>query len=130
MTMAAGVYRTALQAVATLDARVLLTVGRRFDRAGLGAVPANVHVEDWVEQDRVLRSADVVVCHGGSGTAFGAVAAGVPVVTVPLFADQFENGRRLAAAGAGLTVEPEVRDPGAARRVLDGDDARLASRRP
>ncbi len=123
MTMAAGVYRTALQAVAALDARVLLTVGRRFDRDGLGAVPANVHVEDWVEQDRVLRSADVVVCHGGSGTAFGAVGAGVPVVTVPLFADQFENGRRLAAAGAGLTVEPEVRGPGAARRVLDSEDA-------
>jgi UDP:flavonoid glycosyltransferase YjiC (YdhE family) len=39
-------------------------------------------------------SADLVVCHGGSGTAFGALAAGVLIVVVPLFADQFENGRR------------------------------------
>jgi UDP:flavonoid glycosyltransferase YjiC (YdhE family) len=42
--------------------------------------------------------------HGGSGTADGALAAGVPVVVVPLFADQFENGRRLADGGAGLVV--------------------------
>jgi UDP:flavonoid glycosyltransferase YjiC (YdhE family) len=128
MSMAADVYRTALQAVAAIDARVLLTVGRRFDRGDLGAVPANVHVEDWVDQDDVLRAADVVVCHGGSGTAFGGLAAGVPVVTVPLFADQFENGRRLAAAGAGLTVEPEGRGPDEARQVFEGDDApRLAA---
>ena len=128
MTMAADVYRTALQAVAGLDARVLLTVGRRFDRDGLGAVPANVHVEEWVEQDDVLGAADLVVCHGGSGTAFGAVAAGVPVVTVPLFADQFENGRRLAAAGAALTVEPEGRGPDGARQALGSDDVpRLAA---
>jgi hypothetical protein len=42
--------------------------------------------------------------HGGSGTADGALAAGVPVVVVRLFADQFENGRRLADGGAGLVV--------------------------
>ncbi len=128
MSMAAGVYRTALQAVAAIDARVLLTVGRRFDRDELGAVPANVHVEAWVEQDDVLRAADVVVCHGGSGTAFGAVAAGVPVVAVPLFADQFENGRRLAAAGAGLTVEPGDAAP-TRRGARSRGTTRFASRR-
>jgi UDP:flavonoid glycosyltransferase YjiC (YdhE family) len=104
MTIAAGVYRAAMRAVEALDARVLLTVGRAFDPADLGSVPGNVHVEAWVDQADVLGRADLVVCHGGSGTVFGTLAAGVPVVVVPLFADQFENGRRVAAAGAGLTV--------------------------
>jgi hypothetical protein len=104
MTIAVDVYRTALEALADVDARVLLTIGRRFDQAALGAAPDHVHVEAWVEQDRVLEEAALVVCHGGSGTVYGALAAGVPVVTVPLFADQFDNGRRIAAAGAGLTV--------------------------
>jgi UDP:flavonoid glycosyltransferase YjiC (YdhE family) len=54
----------------------------------------------------VLPEASLVVTHGGSGTAFGALAAGVPVVVAPLFADQFENGRRIAEAGAGVLVEP------------------------
>lgn len=105
MSMATDVYRTALEALADIDARVLLTVGRRVDAATLGMVPNHVHVEAWVEQDRVLAEADLVVCHGGSGTVYGALAAGVPVVTVPLFADQLDNGRRVAAAGAGLTVD-------------------------
>ena len=113
MTFAADVYRIALAALAGLDARVLLTVGGRLEPASLGPIPANVHVEPWIDQDRVLAGAELVVCHGGSGTVFGAVAAGVPLVVVPVFADQFENGRRVARSGAGMTVETEsVRDDG------------------
>jgi MGT family glycosyltransferase len=104
MSMASGVYRTAMKAIEGLKDRVLLTVGRRFDRSRLGPIPANVRVEAWVDQASVLDQADLVVCHGGSGTAFGALAAGVPMVVVPLFADQFENGRRIADRGAGLVV--------------------------
>lgn len=104
MVNAAGVYRAALSAVEHLPARVLLTVGRAFDRSTLGPVPDHVHVEAWVEQHRVLKDADLVVTHCGSGTALGALANGVPIVAVPLFADQFENSRRIAAAGAALIV--------------------------
>lgn len=119
MSIASNVYRTALQAVAGIEARVLLTVGRRIDPADLGPVPPNVHVEAWVEQGDVLDQADVVVCHGGSGTVFGALAAGVPVVVIPLFADQFDNGRRVAEANAGLTVETEPTPGGSPRRVME-----------
>ncbi|HAN36530.1 MAG TPA: glycosyltransferase [Acidimicrobiaceae bacterium] len=104
MSMAATAYRVALAAVGELDARVLLTVGRRFDLDQLDAIPHNVHVEPWVNQPDVLAEADVVVCHGGSGTTFGALAAGVPLVIAPMFADQFANGAKVAASGAGVTL--------------------------
>ena len=58
-------------------------------------------------QAAVLPHADAVVCHGGSGTTLGALAAGVPLVVVPLFADQPENARRVAAVGAGVAVDPD-----------------------
>ncbi len=89
-----------------LDARVLVTVGREIDPAALGPLPPHVHVERWVAQERVLPHAAAVVCHGGSGTLFGALAAGLPVVALPLFADQPVNARLLAAAGAGIAVTP------------------------
>ena len=54
----------------------------------------------------VLGHATAVACHGGSGTTFGALSAGVPLVVVPLFADQPVNARCVAAAGAGVVVEP------------------------
>lgn len=122
MTIAPDVYRMALNAVTGLDVRVLLTLGHRFDRVDLGPVPPNVHVAAWVEQASVLDEADLVVCHGGSGTVFGALAAGVPLVVVPIFADQFDNGRRVADCGAGLVVEPEGR-PDGSRRVVGNEDA-------
>lgn len=108
-TLSTGIaaYRAALEAVAGLPARVLLTIGRTTDRAPLGPVPTNVHVETWVPQDDVLSHAALVLCHGGSGTTFGALAADVPLVIMPLFADQPANGRLVTAAGAGLVVEPE-----------------------
>jgi hypothetical protein len=128
MSIAAGIYRMALAALARLDVRVLVTVGHRFDRTALEPVPANVHVEPWVEQADVLAEADLVVCHGGSGTVFGALAAGVPLVVTPLFADQFVNGRRVAESGAGLVVEPEGGDDDGIRRVLaDRDAPRIAA---
>ena len=123
MSIAQGVYRAALQAVQSLDVRVLLTVGRQFDRSDLGPVPAHVHVEAWVDQADVFPRADLVVCHGGSGTAFGAMAAGVPVVVVPVFADQFVNGVRIARTGAGLVVEANPASTGGPRRVIARQDA-------
>jgi UDP:flavonoid glycosyltransferase YjiC (YdhE family) len=124
MTMAADVYRVVLRAVGALTARVLLTVGRRFDPADLGPVPGNVHVERWVDQDDVLPHADLVVCHGGSGTVLGALGIGVPLVLVPLFADQSENARRISGAGAGRTVVTcGGAETGSGRRPLHDDDA-------
>ncbi|MGC2192332.1 MAG: glycosyltransferase [Candidatus Dormiibacterota bacterium] len=108
LRIASASYRVALQAVASLEARVLLTVGRAVDPRRLGPVPANVHIEAWVPQERILSHTSLVVCHGGSGTTFGALAAGVPIVFVPLFADQPATARRVTAVGAGLVVGPNA----------------------
>jgi UDP:flavonoid glycosyltransferase YjiC (YdhE family) len=104
MSVAAEAYRTVLAAVAGItDVRVLLTVGP-FDPAQLGPLPDHVHIERWVDQAAVLTEARVVVCHGGSGTTFGALAAGVPVVVIPRFGGQRVNADRVAAVGAGVVV--------------------------
>ena len=97
-------YRALLAAVDGLDLPVLLTTGADLD---LGPLPENVIVERWVPQPEALADATLVVCHGGSGTTLGALAAGLPLVLVPMFADQFENARTIAAAGAGLIAEPD-----------------------
>lgn len=124
MSIAWEVYQTAIDAVAGLEARVLMTVGHRFDPSRLEGVPANVRVEAWVDQSVVLTEAAVVVCHGGSGTTFGALAAGVPLVVVPIFADQFANGQKILQAGDGLVVDT-TKTPGAASPLVRTDAARI-----
>ncbi len=102
----AGVFRQALDALADVDARVLMTVGRKVDPDELGPLPSNAHVKQWWPQDAVLRQAAAMLGHGGFGTTMGALGAGVPQVVVPLFtSDQVVNGDHVAAVGAGITVE-------------------------
>ncbi|WP_372430657.1 glycosyltransferase [Microbacterium hibisci] len=101
----AGVFRQALDALAEVEARVLMTVGREVAPDALGPLPSNAHVEQWRPQDAVLRQAAAMLGHGGFGTTMGALAAGVPQVVVPLFtSDQVVNGEHVAAVGAGLIV--------------------------
>ena len=99
-----GLYRGAAQAVATLPVRVVVAVGRDADPAALEPLPANVHAHGWIDQPSVLARAALVVCHGGSGTIGQALAAGVPLALLPLFADQPHNAQRIAALGAGVVV--------------------------
>jgi MGT family glycosyltransferase len=95
-------------------------VGRDLDLDALPDVPENVHVEPWVPQQDVLAHASAAVVHGGSGSTLGALAAGVPLVVVPLFADQPQNARRVHEVGAGIAVEPDREDLPATIEPLRG----------
>jgi UDP:flavonoid glycosyltransferase YjiC (YdhE family) len=97
--------RATIDAVADLPMRVLLTVGDGRDPAEFGPLPESVHIERWVPQADVMPHAAAMVGHGGSGSTLMAMAAGVPLAIVPLFADQPYNARRVAQIGAGIALE-------------------------
>ena len=123
-------FRAALDAVGSLPVAALMTTGPSMDKQALGTVPANVTLRDWVPQDHVLPHVDAVVCHAGSGTVIGGLAAGLPFLAAPLGADQPDNARRLAAIGAGLAVDaPDAAAMAVAlRRVLEEPSFRSRSR--
>jgi UDP:flavonoid glycosyltransferase YjiC (YdhE family) len=117
-------------ALADVPARVLLTIGTEVERDGLAPVPSNVHVERWIAQGTLMPHAAAVVSHGGAGSTRLALAAGVPSVAVPAFADQPRNAARLAALGAGITLPGGPAGLAAAvRRVLAEPSFRAAARR-
>ena len=124
-------YSAAAEAVADLPVRVLMTIGREMDGDALRPLPANVHLEPWVRQADVLAQAATVVHHGGSGSTTGALAAGLPAVVVPMFADQPLNARAVERAGAGLVVEPASAQEieAAVAAVLEDDAYAQAARR-
>ena len=128
-----GAYRVLLDAFGRLgraerDVRVLLTTGRGVDPAGLGPVPGNTRVVPWLPQDAAFAAAKAVVSHGGSGTAYGALAAGLPSVFFPLFADQPHNALQIASGGAALTVDTlDLRRHGMPPAGEPADRARLTA---
>lgn len=100
-----ALYRDLCAAVTELPVRVLVTVGKDADPAALAPLPDNVQVQRWVPQEEALARATAVICHGGYGTLLGALAHGLPLVVLPLFAgDQWHNARRLAEVGVGLSL--------------------------
>jgi hypothetical protein len=123
-------YRVALEAVATLPVRGLLTTGPQMPRDALGKVPSNVEVEAWIPQREVLPHVALIVHHGGSGTLLGGAAAGTPMVISPMGADQPHNGAQIERIGAGLVSSSDVDEMRAAIvRVLEEGSFKLGARR-
>jgi UDP:flavonoid glycosyltransferase YjiC (YdhE family) len=116
-------YRALIGVLASTGAQLVVALGQMADPDALGPLPPGVRVERWVDQADVLRRASATVFHGGYGTMIGSLAAGVPLVTIPLFAiDQRLNAERLATVGAGLAIDgPQDLGSlhGAVQRVLD-----------
>jgi UDP:flavonoid glycosyltransferase YjiC (YdhE family) len=78
-----------------------------------------------VPQESVFPYATAVLCHGGSGTTYGALAAGLPIVFVPMFADQRTNARLIAVAGAGIVVDVGSKSVPGFRTIEVDDVARI-----
>ncbi|MDA8394688.1 MAG: glycosyltransferase [Candidatus Dormibacteraeota bacterium] len=106
-SQAGATFQAMAEAVSQLPVRGLLTVAEGPHRLP-GGPPANLQVEPFVPQATVMGEAAVVVCHGGSGTVLGALGAGVPLVILPMLADQLANGTMVVRAGAGLVLEPPL----------------------
>lgn len=125
-----GPFRRALDGLAALDARVLVTVGPGGDPDAFGPQPDHVTVTRYVPQTALLPRCVLVVSHAGSGTFLAALDHGLPQLCLPQAADQFGNARQCAAAGAGVCLLPAdvtadaVRD--AATRLLT--DAAFSTR--
>ena len=115
-------WRTVLAAVADLPVHVMASTGRG------GAVPdapPNVEVVEWVELREILAIASAVICHGGSGTTLAALAAGVPLVVIPLLADQPANASMVEELGAGIVVRPTVASEHGLRGLEPEDVSRV-----
>jgi UDP:flavonoid glycosyltransferase YjiC (YdhE family) len=87
-----------------------------------------VRVEQWVNEAEVLPHASAAVGHGGSGTTMSALAAGCPLVVVPLFGDQPYNAIRVAVAGPGVVAPVDSIGP-RIELVLANDGYRAVVRR-
>ena len=77
----------------------------------------------FADQQAVLARADAVVSHAGLNTAMDAIAAGTPILALPIAFDQPGVAARIAHAGVGLRASARWAGPGKLaaqlRRLLD-----------
>ena len=122
-----------LAGLGELPVDVVATVGRQIDPHELGPVPDNVHLERYIPQAEVLPHCDAVVSHGGSGSVLGALAHGLPLVLLPMGADQPLNAARCQELGLGRALDAIAATPddvsAAVEAVLSEPSYRSAAER-
>ncbi len=101
-------YPSVMQAIVAglrdLPINLIVTLGRGKDPADIGPQPAHVHIAPYIPQSLLLSRCDLMVMHAGSNSLLAAVDAGLPLVLVPLIADQFFNAEVAARLGLARVV--------------------------
>ena len=72
-----------------------------------------------LDEADVLPHCSAVVSHGGSGTTYGALAHGLPLLLLPHGADQFENAVVARTAGVAEVLMPHEIEPTAVRSAVE-----------
>jgi MGT family glycosyltransferase len=98
-----ALLRRIAQALDQLPVRAVLTAGRAVDPEEIQAGPT-VQVLQAAPHTQVLHEASVVVTHAGHGTVLKSLAAGVPLVCIPMGRDQKDNTVRVLRLGAGVRL--------------------------
>lgn len=124
--------REVAHGLAEFDGEVVLTgVGSRD--SALDRLPENVRTAGWLPHDQVFPTCDLVIHHGGSGTAMNSLLFALPQLVMPQMCDQFENAERLVASGVARRIPFDERSTapirGQVERLLVDPSYRTHARR-
>ncbi|KAH7639417.1 hypothetical protein DERF_005579 [Dermatophagoides farinae] len=84
--------------------KYIISKGPRHDEYELPG--KNMWGARFIPQIKILPLIDLVITHGGNNTVTETFAQGKPMIIMPLFCDQLDNGQRLVETGLGVCLEP------------------------
>lgn len=113
-----AIFRAFIDGLADAPVNLVVAVGRNNDPDRFGPTPSNVRIERYIPQTLLFSRCDLIICHAGSGTIMAALSHGLPLVLVPIGADQPENARRCAALGLALVANEDTLTPSTARAAV------------
>lgn len=113
-------FERVLAGLRNLPVNVIATTGRELDPAIFWPQPPHVQIERYIPQAMILPHADLVISHGGSGSVIGGLAHGVPMVLIPMGADQPHNALRCEALGVARQLDALEATPQSVREAVMG----------
>jgi MGT family glycosyltransferase len=99
----APLLQRTIDALATLPVQAVVTTGPAIDPAELTA-SGDVRVVRSAPHGQLIDHAAAVVTHCGHGTTLKSLAAGVPMVCIPMGRDQDDTAARVVHHGAGVRL--------------------------
>jgi len=113
-----GLYESIIAGLRDEPITLIVSTGNERDPAEFGPQPPHVRIERFIPHSVLLPRCSAVVTHGGHGTLMACLALGLPVVVLPVNADQPRNGARCEVLGVGRSVGAEARTPETIRAAL------------
>ena len=104
-----GLLAAIIGALGELPVDAIVAIGPGQDPATFGTVPVNVRLEPYVPQIAVLSIAALFVTHGGFNSTKEALSQGVPLVVIPIGAEQPYTAERVEALGLGRSIGVDER---------------------
>lgn len=99
-----------INSLANNDVQIIIALGRKIKASDI-TVPSNVFIEEFVNTDELYATTpsgkcmvDLVVCHGGNGTIYQALAAGIPIVGISTHEEQNYGLNRLNRLELGIGI--------------------------
>ncbi len=102
---ATHIYRMIIEALRNEPINLIVTLGRDSDPAQLGSQPPNVYIERYIPHSLLLQYCDLVIAHGGACTTLSVLSRGLPLLLIPLSADQPFHAMRCASLGVALVIK-------------------------
>ena len=98
-------YRKMIEAFSDTDYQVLISIGNSTDREALEPVPENIEIYYSVDQIAVLEKADLFISHAGMNSVSESLYFGVPLMLLPITAEQKAVAIRVTQLNAGIILE-------------------------
>lgn len=113
-----GLLQAILAGLAREPVDVLVAAGFDLDPTRFGPLRPGIRAEPQLPIRALLPRCAAFVTHGGFNSVKESVAAGVPMVVIPIAAEQPYSAERCAALGLGVAVGREAWTPEAVRAAV------------
>ncbi len=113
------VFRKILRSLDQEAYQVIVSAGGAYPALSKGPIPSNAKIFPSVPQIRLLSEIDLFISHGGNNSTNESLAAGKPLIVLPVGGEQADNGSRVVYLGVGKKLDIQRFDEAQLRHAVE-----------
>lgn len=113
-----GVFWKIMDALDEPEYQVIISAGGAYQALSQRKIPPNVLLFKSVPQLELLPKVDLVIGHGGNNSTNETLAAGKPLIVIPVGGEQADNASRVEFLGVGRRININQLDKDKIRQVI------------